>query len=198
MNNHNLKQTETVFASRVKSIRDYMKLTQQQVSDYTGIYRSKIVRFENSTVSANIEELLALSSLFGVSVDYLLGLENYPDYMYDLANYFGMTLKQVNDSYRSGSSFWGKDTERDLQLLKLYISVEDELNKFGLKNYKEVSKVIENIISTAINNVDSFNKLSTIINEITEENNPYKIILELNNESKEYLVRFIKSLVQKE
>lgn len=64
------------FSIHLKTLRVAKKLTQDQVADYVGVSRSVISAYENDMRCPSYEVLIRLSILFGVSTDYLLGIEN--------------------------------------------------------------------------------------------------------------------------
>ncbi len=59
-----------------KKARLYTGLTQEEVSSFLGISRSAYTNIENERRKADYETLSKLSDLFGVSVDYLLGIND--------------------------------------------------------------------------------------------------------------------------
>ena len=64
------------FSIHLKQLRVEKKLTQSQVANYVGVSRSVISAYENDMRYPSYEILIHLSMLFGVSTDYLLGIEN--------------------------------------------------------------------------------------------------------------------------
>lgn len=63
------------FSVHLKQLRTAKKFTQNQVADYVGVSRSVISAYENDMRYPSYEVLIRLSLLFGVSTDYLLGVE---------------------------------------------------------------------------------------------------------------------------
>lgn len=63
------------FSVHLKQLRTAKNLTQNQVADYVGVSRSVISAYENDMRYPSYEVLIRLSLLFGVSTDYLLGVE---------------------------------------------------------------------------------------------------------------------------
>lgn len=64
--------------NRLASIRNEKKVTQQKVADFLGVSRSQYGHYETGHTSMDGDTLMKLSSFFGVSVDYLLGLSDDP------------------------------------------------------------------------------------------------------------------------
>ncbi len=58
---------------RLFECRKSAKLTQKQVADYLGVAQPVYQRFEKGLFECNYDQLVKLSELFDVSVDYLLG-----------------------------------------------------------------------------------------------------------------------------
>ena len=64
-----------IFHERVRKSRIDAGYTQAQVADVLKIARSSISKYDTGHLEPNLERLAMLGSLFGVSVDYLLGIE---------------------------------------------------------------------------------------------------------------------------
>lgn len=60
---------------RIKQLRISRGLSQQQVADGAGVSDAAVSRWETGTLLPGYESLIALSTFFGVSADYLLGLD---------------------------------------------------------------------------------------------------------------------------
>ena len=60
-------------AENIKRLRQESQLTQAQLADRLGVSYQAVSRWENETTYPDIELLPAIASLFGVTVDYLLG-----------------------------------------------------------------------------------------------------------------------------
>lgn len=64
------------FGERLKELRNFKKLTQQQLADIFYLNKSSISRYENNGQMPENELLQKLADFFQVSVDYLLGRTN--------------------------------------------------------------------------------------------------------------------------
>lgn len=64
--------------NRIKDLREDHDYTQQKVADMIGITQRKYSYLETGVQQLTDEILVALSELYGVSVDYLLRLTNNP------------------------------------------------------------------------------------------------------------------------
>ena len=65
--------TAVRFSERLRLLRRQAKLTQQEVADYLQIHRTTYTKYETRCVTPDQEGLVRLATLFGVTVDYLLG-----------------------------------------------------------------------------------------------------------------------------
>jgi len=65
-----------IFATRLKELRAEKGLSIFELSKKIGVGGSSICRWENEQAIVNGEQLIALAKFFGVTTDFLLGLEN--------------------------------------------------------------------------------------------------------------------------
>lgn len=64
------------FAERLKELRLEAKLTLVELSLKTGLSKSSLSAWENSTSDISSDNLIVLANFFKISTDYLLGLED--------------------------------------------------------------------------------------------------------------------------
>ena len=64
------------FGLRLRELREKKRLSQQQLADWLGLTRSSISHYENNTPTPPADTLVRLADIYGVSVDYLLGVKN--------------------------------------------------------------------------------------------------------------------------
>ena len=64
------------FIERIKELRDEKKVTQKEVAKFLGIIESAYANYEQGRTEPNLNTLIKLSQFFGVTTDYLLGLED--------------------------------------------------------------------------------------------------------------------------
>ncbi len=62
-----------MFSDRLKAARKAKMLTQEQLAKLISVERSSIGKYESANVTPSPEVLMRMSSVLGVSVDYLLG-----------------------------------------------------------------------------------------------------------------------------
>lgn len=65
-----------LFCARIKDLRKDKKLSARELADKLSVSDSTIVRWENGTMMPTIDKLYELAKFFGVTADYLLGLED--------------------------------------------------------------------------------------------------------------------------
>ena len=65
------------YCVRLIELRKEHGFTQKYVADYLKIDRSNYSKYELGKLEPNIDMLIALSQLYSVSVDYLLGLTDF-------------------------------------------------------------------------------------------------------------------------
>lgn len=61
---------------RLKDLREQKDWTQGRVGGYLGVTGATVCGYEKNTITPPIDVIRKLTGLFGVSADYLLGLEN--------------------------------------------------------------------------------------------------------------------------
>ena len=65
-----------VFSERLKELRLEKELSAIELGKILNVSDSTIIRWENEKISPTIDNLYNIAIYFGVSTDYLLGLEN--------------------------------------------------------------------------------------------------------------------------
>lgn len=78
------------FGNTLKELRLNRNLTQSELAHKISVSKSMIGLYENNSRMPSPEILLALSHVFGVSVDYLLGVDKKP-----VIEVAGLTPKQI-------------------------------------------------------------------------------------------------------
>ena len=71
-----MKDIKLIFAERLKELREEKGISIRQLEKEVGISNSVLSRFENCKVDAKLYQVVELAKYFGVSTDYLAGLEN--------------------------------------------------------------------------------------------------------------------------
>lgn len=65
-----------MFNETLRELRNAANLTQKQLAEKCNVTQSCIALLEKGRSEANVTTLIALSKVFGVSIDYLVGLED--------------------------------------------------------------------------------------------------------------------------
>lgn len=103
------KSSNVSYGERLKYLRNERDMTQEEISEQLNISRSTYARYETSDTQPDFETLIKLSSIFNVTIDYIVsgGSHSNEDF--------------YKDSYR-------KDLEKQLvDLEKYYNSKKEEL-----------------------------------------------------------------------
>lgn len=103
------------FADRIKDLRIQSDLTQQEVADKLNVTKQTVSQYERGLRRPDMESLEAISDVFNVSVDYILGKSD-------------VTIQIVDE----------KDLEilRNQQLRRL-LAYYEKLNSAGIKKVEE-------------------------------------------------------------
>lgn len=64
------------FGYRLRELRESKNMTQTQVANRLNLSKTTISGYENNIKTPSLDVLIRLSILYGVSADYILGLEN--------------------------------------------------------------------------------------------------------------------------
>lgn len=65
-----------IFCERFKDLRKENKLSTINLGKELGVSNSTITRWENGVIVPSIDNLLNIAQFFGVSSDYLIGLQD--------------------------------------------------------------------------------------------------------------------------
>lgn len=65
-----------IFCERFKELRQSNKLSTIKLGELLNVSNSTITRWENGNIIPSIENLYNICKYFGVSADYLIGLED--------------------------------------------------------------------------------------------------------------------------
>ena len=64
------------FGERLRQLRNEAKLSSKQLGEKIGVSDASIINWENNIYDIKGEYIIRLAKFFGVSTDYLLGLED--------------------------------------------------------------------------------------------------------------------------
>jgi transcriptional regulator with XRE-family HTH domain len=63
------------YVKHIRDLREDNDKTQQEIADYLGTSQTMYARYERGANELPIRHLIALCKFYGVSADYILGLE---------------------------------------------------------------------------------------------------------------------------
>ncbi len=66
-----------IFSKRLKELRIAAGYTQQQMADKLCVRQQSYARYESNVGEPNLSAVVAISKIFDVSTDYLLGISEY-------------------------------------------------------------------------------------------------------------------------
>lgn len=94
------------FAEKLKSIRKQAGMSQEQLAEKLGVSRQAVTKWEADAGIPDIENMMAVSALFGISIDELLsherGIKKAADYLYE-----SVTEYDIDESKRYDMKFGG-------------------------------------------------------------------------------------------
>ena len=65
-----------ILAEKIMSLRRKKEWSQEKLAEQLGVSRQSVSKWESSASIPDIEKIIRMSELFGVSTDYLLGCES--------------------------------------------------------------------------------------------------------------------------
>ena len=71
----NLDEVENMLNERVKILRMARNLSQVELAKKLNVSKQSVSNWENDNIQPSVEMLVKISKVFGVTTDYLLGLE---------------------------------------------------------------------------------------------------------------------------
>lgn len=150
----------TVIEKRIKLLRERIGYSQLDIAKKMGINRSLIALWENGYANISLKQLIKLSYIFQVPIDYILGIIDEIDnfhysfiYKIDLKN-IGIRLKEIRKSQNLTQENFAKkiDTKRSsisyYEIGKMMISTADLkqiCETFGVSADYIVGNLSENI-----------------------------------------------------
>lgn len=98
--------TRMTFAEKLKSIRKQTGLSQEQLAEKLGVSRQAITKWETDTGIPDIENMMAISALFDISIDELLsnerGIKKSDEYLFE-----SVTEYDIDEPKRYDMKFGG-------------------------------------------------------------------------------------------
>lgn len=102
------------FAENLKYLRKTAEYTQKQLAEYLNLSANCICEWEKERSEPNLETIKNLAAIFGVSADYLLGLEDD----------FG--VKKIAPATNTGNEGYSAE---ERQLIEIYRTLDDTMRE---------------------------------------------------------------------
>jgi transcriptional regulator with XRE-family HTH domain len=120
----------------IRKIRHKLGLTQQELADRVSISRSVLTRWENGSLTPDVDTLVKLSQLFNVSLDGLVGS------VYNRAQ----ILHEVRQIYQADE----ESLDEEMLEIMAYLKHQEEIKKglfqlsqMNVKNRKSVEEILK-------------------------------------------------------
>ena len=126
-------------AYNIKFLREMNDWTQQKLADELKISRSMITKWENNQLIPDIQSLIKLSDLFGVSLDYLVGNEIHRK---DI-------IKEFKRIYRSHSVDFDDEAIYLVEYIMKHPEFKEQvyrLSDLSLKKQSSIHKLLRHVI----------------------------------------------------
>ncbi len=120
---------KTTLAMRLRLLRIASGLKQEEVADILGIGRSSYTYYELSRSKPDYDALICLAKLFRVSIDYLVGLANFP--------VIEAVSDDVAEGEKVGETSLGLLSEKERHLVCLYRQLSEDDQQAFLQKIKE-------------------------------------------------------------
>jgi transcriptional regulator with XRE-family HTH domain len=78
-----MNETYLKLGKTIKSLREQIGISQQKLADSLGVLRPTVSQIESGERKITADELVKLSEIFNVSIEYLLGFEKEPEVILD-------------------------------------------------------------------------------------------------------------------
>ena len=79
---------------RIRDLRCAMKLNQTELAEKLNVSKQTVSNWENNNILPSIDTLIKVADFFGVSIDYLLGMENKRN---DILDTSALTDEEIQD-----------------------------------------------------------------------------------------------------
>ena len=158
---------KNIFSKRLKDLREEKSITKTQLAEKIGCDQPKISKLENpkNTTFPSVDNLIALADYFGVSIDYLLGVEKkeqnqiqtFADIikrLFEIDEVTDISLNQHTKEYFSYDFDYPEPYDKDVYQLGFepHGSHKFLLNDF-MKEWESIKKLSENIDSNTWNRI---------------------------------------------
>lgn len=103
------------FAEKLKTIRKQAGMSQEKLAEKLGVSRQAVTKWESDTGIPDLENIMAISALFDISIDELLGREKAEkkqmDYLYE-----SITEYDIDEPKRYDMKLGGRQASHPFRL----------------------------------------------------------------------------------
>lgn len=145
--------SRTIFAERLRALREDAKLTQAQLGDKLGVSRGSISYYENMDRVPDIEFLVKVTDFFDVSIDYMLGKSNSKEAIRDIGYTLGLSEWAVSRL----QDLSGDDNTIALLIFDCMLSNYDFTRLLGLVE-KYIAQCVETELAMCKEDYDAIRK----------------------------------------
>lgn len=131
-------------AYNIKFFREQIGWTQEKLAEKLSISRYAVIRWETNKVSPDLESLIRLSDLFGVTIDHIVGNHSFRE---DL-------LKDFKRIYSSKSKSFDEESVELVEYIMENPSFKKQifrLRNLPIKKQKSIQDMFENFIDNLEN-----------------------------------------------
>lgn len=186
------------FSEQLRSLRISSKMTQKDLADKLCISPSTIGMYEQNRRIPDVETLNKISSIFGVSVDYLLGNSTHNET--PGATSIGNYIRRLRTSHNLSQEDFGELFGISKTMVSLYengISIPNEHIKNLICNYFGVN--MDRLYNHYPEKQSVDNQLNGLTPPITErEQDLLKAFRKLNNDNQDIIVGEVKKYLKEQ
>ncbi len=160
-----IKDTKKIFSDRLRLLREEKKMTQAQLAKKICLTTSSIQKFELQERFPSGIDLIMLSNIFDVSIDYLIGKSENRKVEYASFDELGLQTKAI-DTLRELNTLVYKNKKLDakalltLDTLNLLLSKRNSNILYSLGNILLIKKTFDNYFARTLKKKNDFTKYS--------------------------------------
>lgn len=146
---------DITIGKKIRELRKSRELTQEELADKLGVSSQAISKWENGTCYPDMEQIPALASFFGISLDLLFGYdvkqmnENIDKLIYDAKCWFWRDIEVCMNKYLDALKSYPSNERLQTELIQVYIqrsqSVGDEFYNKAFDLATEISEDTKDI-----------------------------------------------------
>jgi transcriptional regulator with XRE-family HTH domain len=164
-------------------------------------------KLESGTNPPSVDTLCKIADYYGVSIDYLLGREDYSDYVWSLSTGYSITpekakgilLGDSNEDFNEALKKFNTEYSAECQKEVVLVSLEKLQKNCNYLNFDDLKHAIGILLEMCSDpsKFDTLNSLNQIINNVEHFAYLLTILPKIPTESVIYLEKFIDSIINK-